>query len=250
MQAQGIAGLIGAKQHVALIAVADDNSAAFEDRLSHVLEDSKGELVLSEPVKAEATDVASIVTAVTKAKPDAVVLNLPSSSRATTIALVTALGAANLGGAKLYINGESVADYSADAPPGSFDKVRGLIEGAEPTPAFMAKVHESDPTVTQYRYAAEAYDATVLAALAATVAGDDSAASIAYYLESVSGGGVPCKSFAECLDVLKSESDIDYQGISGPVGFDGVGDVTAAVFGVYAYGADNVATRTSSLDVP
>jgi branched-chain amino acid transport system substrate-binding protein len=89
------------------------------------------------------------------------------------------------------------------------------------------------------RYSAESYDATILAALAAIVAGDDSGESIASALENVSKGGIKCTSFGECLDVLKTQDDIDYDGVTGPVNFTADGDITPAWYGIYAYDGDN-----------
>ena len=39
--------------------------------------------------------------------------------------------------------------------------------------------------------------------------------------------------------MLEAGEDIDYDGASGPVTFDDVGDPTEAYIGIYQYGADN-----------
>ena len=46
-------------------------------------------------------------------------------------------------------------------------------------------------------------------------------------------------SFGECLEVLKTRTDIDYDGISGPISFDDNGDPRSAPYGIYKYGAEN-----------
>jgi branched-chain amino acid transport system substrate-binding protein len=117
--------------------------------------------------------------------------------------------------------------------------VNGIIEGYEPDAAFTARLKESDGAITIFRYAAESYDATILAALAAVVARDDGAASIAATLQGVSRGGTKCTSFAECLDVLETQDDIDYDGISGPQNWDDKGDISPAYYGVFTFNAEN-----------
>ncbi len=85
----------------------------------------------------------------------------------------------------------------------------------------------------------EAYDATMLAALAAIVAQDDAGEAIAGSLYDVSKNGVKCLSFAECLDVLATTNDIDYDGVSGPVNFTPDGNVEPAFWGYYTYDGEN-----------
>ncbi|MEV4117184.1 amino acid ABC transporter substrate-binding protein, partial [Nonomuraea sp. NPDC049695] len=68
---------------------------------------------------------------------------------------------------------------------------------------------------------------------------DDTGQAIAAKLPEVSKGGEKCKSFKECVDLLKAGKDIDYDGLSGPVEFDDAGDPSVATIGVYQYGDDN-----------
>jgi hypothetical protein len=125
--------------------------------------------------------------------------------------------------------------------------VNGLLEGAEPDAAFQAKIKQEDPGVIDFRYAAEAYDATVLAALAARLAGDDGGASIARLLREASVGGIKCTSFGECLDVLKTQTDIDYDGLSGSTNLDDQGDPERGTYAVVAYNGENKYVRQASV---
>ncbi|MEQ1737530.1 MAG: branched-chain amino acid ABC transporter substrate-binding protein, partial [Rhodoglobus sp.] len=111
-----------------------------------------------------------------------------------------------------------------------------------PDAVLAARFRLEDPGVGSLRYAAEAYDAAILAALAATLAGDDGGASIARNMPAASAGGIPCASFGECLDVLTTEPDIDYVGVTGPVDLEGNGDLARPGFGVFSYAADNTPT--------
>ena len=227
---------------VAYLYLDGELGASLLDGLTAAAEDNGLALAFSGSFKAKTTDFAALIAKVTKAGPDAVVISTPSDATAETKALVTALSAAKLGGAKLWFTSQNLADYSQTFPAGLLDKANGVLEGAQPDAAFIARLKQADPGLGTYRYAAETYDATVMAALAATIARDDGGAAIARLLPTVSTGGIKCTSFGECLDVLRTETDIDYDGISGPVNFTSAGDVTAASWGIYSYSAANTYT--------
>lgn len=122
---------------------------------------------------------------------------------------------------------DGVAVIVASGTATQFSSIEGVglplhtvPEGRDVDEAFGARVRSMDPRVTDVRFAAEAYDAVILAALAAVSSGDDGGASLALAVVGVSGGGVGCASFGECLEVMKSRDDIDYDGISGPLDLD------------------------------
>ncbi|MER6947776.1 ABC transporter substrate-binding protein [Nonomuraea sp. NPDC000554] len=125
------------------------------------------------------------------------------------------------------------------SPRGTLKGVKGTIPGAAAPAAFQKRLLSVDPKLTNYTYAAESYDAAILIALAAQAAKDDSGKAIAAKLEDVSKGGEKCQGFKACADLLKAGKDIDYDGVSGPVDFNDVGDPSVATIGVYQYGADN-----------
>jgi len=90
-----------------------------------------------------------------------------------------------------------------------------------------------------YSYGAEAYDGTILIALAALQGGATDGATIKDNLKSVSEGGTACTTFAECADLIAAGTDIDYNGVSGPITFDDNGDPTEAYISIYKYTAGN-----------
>lgn len=96
-----------------------------------------------------------------------------------------------------------------------------------------------------YDYGAETYDAIVISALAAQMAGCDEfgnfeGAAIAEYIPSVTGDGQSCSDFASCNLLIEAGSMIDYQGLGGPYDFDANGDPTVASFRVVTYGYDGI----------
>lgn len=82
-----------------------------------------------------------------------------------------------------------------------------------PSDEFAARVRSMDPRVGDVTFAAEAYDATITAALAAVAAGDDGGASIEHALSRITDGGTPCGSFGECLEALEVVTDVRYRGV-------------------------------------
>ena len=225
---------------VAYISLDDENGTALLESLTAAVEEEGLTLAYAGSVKAGATSFSSVISKAKAAKPSAVVLATPAEASDTTIALISALTTASLGGAKLWLTSQNLADYSQLLAAGVLDQANGVLEGAQPDEALAARLKQADPGLGTTRYAAEAYDATMLAALAAVQAGDDGGPAIARLLPTVSAKGIPCTSFGQCLDVLSTEPDIDYNGVSGPVGLTAEGDVTTASWTVYAYTAGNV----------
>lgn len=222
----------------ALVYFDDDQGNAVHGTFSKSLKKAGGSVVSSQKFDAAST-IATVLAEVTKAKPDVVVVASPFTAMEQNKALITGLSAAGLGGAKLWLAGGAMADYSQALPNGSLTNVNGILEGSNPSDAFKSRVKAADPAVGDYRYAAEAYDATILAALAATSAKDDSGEAVARVLQSVSERGIKCLSFGECLEVLKTQADIDYDGVSGMITFDAYGDPRNVHYGIYKYDGES-----------
>lgn len=230
--------LPGRKQpKAALLATSDDIGRSIVQTLGSTLAAHGGSLVKNVVLTAS-SDPATVVAAVKAAAPDAVVLDTPDNG-AQTKAFISALVAAGYGGAKLWLTSQNLADYSQALPAGQLNGVSGILEGAAADAAFQAKIKAVDSGAASFQYAPEAYDATILAALAAALAHDDAGMRVASQLRSASVGGIKCTSYAECLDVLKTEPAIDYDGVSGDVNLDAAGDPTTGSYGVYTYTADN-----------
>lgn len=198
-----------------------------------------GITVASVTVAASQTDHGATVAAVNDSSPDAVVLATSYAAQDQTKALIGALIGAGFGGAKLWLTTQNAGDYSQSYPPGTLKGVNALIDGVEPDAAFLAELKSITPALTLARYATEAYDAVVLAALAAVLAGDDGAAAIARTLRAASADGTKCTSYVECLEALRTGTDIDYDGLSGAVDLGERGDVDSGMFSLHAYNDEN-----------
>ena len=66
-----------------------------------------------------------------------------------------------------------------------------------------------------YGYGAETYDAVVITALAAEVAGSTDPTVIAGEINDVTRTGTKCRSFVQCRDLIAEGGNPDYVGIGG-----------------------------------
>jgi branched-chain amino acid transport system substrate-binding protein len=97
-----------------------------------------------------------------------------------------------------------------------------------------------------YAYGAETYDAIIITALAAAVAGSDDPNIFKDEINGVTKDGTKCTSFAECIALVDDGVDIDYDGVGGPYEFVDAGEPAAASFGIRTY--DGGDTPNSDLD--
>jgi len=236
----------GATARVAIVYLDDATGRDIRSSLATGLLAHDGGLVSSQPFTAATTDFAALAAAVAPTTPDAVVLVSPFAAMDQNKAAITALTAAGLGHEKLWLTSANMADFSQALPNGTLQNANGLLEGVDGGAAFTAVLKAVDPSITNTLYAAEAYDATVLAALAAESAGSDSGAAIASALPGASSRGIKCTNYAECLTVLRPHRGIDYDGLTGAIAFDAAGDPHPAHYGVYRYDGQNRFARVGS----
>ena len=130
----------------------------------------------------------------------------------------------------------------------SAEGLSGTLPGNPAAGDFRDRLLAIDPSLQDFSYAAESYDAVILSALAALQGGDDASATVKDNLQSVSEGGTKCTTFAECAALIEAGEDIDYDGASGPIEFDENGDPTQAMIGIYRYGADNMYTLETTVE--
>ena len=103
---------------------------------------------------------------------------------------------------------------------------------------FTARLDAAMPESSKgvYDYGAETYDAIVISALAAEIAGCADGVSIGAQINGVTKGGEKCTDFASCLALVKAGTDIDYDGLGGPYEFADAGEPTAASYRIITYG--------------
>ena len=235
----GVASKDGRK-NVAVLALSDiygdGLGKAFSDNFTANGGKIAGGKVISYDPKA--SDFSAEVGQVKATGPDAIVLiGFDESKKILQEMLKQGVGPNKV---PLYLVDGNLSNTIADGlPVGIMKGTKGTTPGAQSTGDFKAQMLTVDPALKDFSYGPESYDATILAALAAQAANSSAGKDIAANLAAVSQGGEACNSFQQCSDLLKAGKDIDYNGQSGPIDFNAVGDPAAATMGVYEYGADN-----------
>ena len=223
---------------VGILALQDPYGEGLAENATISITDSGGEVVEQVIYDPQAQTFDAEVQQIAAADPEAVILiGFDESAR-----VITAMAEAGIGpqDTPLYlVDGNTGNALGEQLPAGLLEGVKGTTPGAEAAQAFRDRLLAIDPALQDYNYAAEAYDAVMLTALAAIAAGNDSGPAIASELQAVSAEGTKCTTFAECKELLDAGEDIDYDGISGPIEFDENGDPTEASIGVYTFQADN-----------
>ncbi|WP_043496601.1 ABC transporter substrate-binding protein [Georgenia sp. SUBG003] len=142
---------------------------------------------------------------------------------------------------RTYFVDGNLQNFGTDFDPGTLEGAQGTQPGAFPSDEFRERLLEVDPELKDYNYAAESYDATMLAALAAVRGGGTDGPTVQENMAAVSGadGGTECTGFKECADLLADGEDIVYQSVSGVGPFNEQNDPSAANIGVYLFDDKN-----------
>jgi ABC-type branched-subunit amino acid transport system substrate-binding protein len=141
--------------------------------------------------------------------------------------------------------------YGTDGNMGStlgedFQDPKSLVGMSGTTPLtnlnddFKNKLLKVDPNLgNTFNYAGESYDAVVISALAAQLAGTNDANTFKAFVNGVTVGGDKCTDYASCLEIIKGGGNPDYDGITGPLSFTDAGEPAKASFGLLHFGEDN-----------
>lgn len=197
------------------------------------------------------TTFSSEVTAAIASKPDAIVVIAFDETKA----IVPELVAQSWDMTKTYYTDGNTSDYSAVFDPGTLEGAQGTIPGANAADDFKKRASDwynaiNGKPLTDWSYAAESYDATVLAALAAAKGGKTDPTTIQANLAAVSGadGGDECSSYADCLALIKDGKDIHYKGYAGTGPFNDKNDPSSAFIGIFKFDKDNKPVWQSAVE--
>jgi ABC-type branched-subunit amino acid transport system substrate-binding protein len=142
---------------------------------------------------------------------------------------------------------------STEAPVagGELEGMKGTTpKGAEISDEWLAQVSDywvslGNEALADFNYAAEAYDAAIVIALAVEKAGTDGAAH-ANEIVGITKDGTKCTTFADCMAIIAEGGDPDYDGLSGPHEFNGNGEPLEGSYAMLEFGADNRITDASN----
>lgn len=225
------------KNNVAILARQDSYGELLAGQIEKGIKAGGGQIATKQLYSADATNYTAEINKVAATKPDAIVLVAFDETKK----IIPGLIAKGIGpkDQQIYFVDGNAADYSADFKPGTLTGVKATYPGAELTSDFKTRMSKTDPKLKDFTYGPESYDAVVLSALAAIQAKTDDPTTFAPDIITVSEGGTECSTFQECSDLLAKGTDIDYQGVSGPVDMGKTGSPTKATIGIFEYEASN-----------
>jgi branched-chain amino acid transport system substrate-binding protein len=231
-------------QTVGMIVLNDAYGVGLAKFTGDAFEAAGGTVVASETYNDGETNFTSQISTVLAANPDAIVLITFEEVKTILPELLGQFPAD-----KLYFVDGNLANFGDAFPPGTLAGAKGTYPGLNPENIsdFIDRMSgcwevDGNAPLTEVLYGAESYDAVTLLALASLAAGSTESADIAAKLQEVSGGsgnGTKCFSFPECADIINGGGVADYDGPSGPITFNEVGDPTDGAMGVYIYQDDN-----------
>ena len=197
------------------------------------------------------TTFSSEVTAALASSPDALVVVAFDETKA----IIPELVAQGWDLSKTYFTDGNTGSYEADFEAGTLEGAQGTIPGAAASDDLKALLGQywSDvqgEELTDFSYAAESYDATILSALAAVKGGDYLPTTIQANLAAVSGanGGTKCSTYSECVELIEAGEEIQYQGPSAVGPLNAQNDPSSAFIGIFKYNDVNVPVYVSSVE--
>ncbi|MEV4171487.1 MULTISPECIES: ABC transporter substrate-binding protein [unclassified Nonomuraea] len=223
---------------VGIMAMQDSYGTGLADQVQKTVTDGGAEVVERVDYDPKAADFSADVAKIKAKNPKGIVL-IGFEETAKVVQELVKQGMPASKHKWYMVDGNTSNTNYVKMPKGTLEGVKGTIPGAAAPEDFQKKLLEVNPKLEDFSYAPESYDAANLIALAAEAAKSDAGTDVATKLMEVSKGGEKCKSFKECVDLLKAGKDIDYEGVSGPVEFNEAGDPAVATIGIYQYGDDN-----------
>lgn len=246
--ALGTAVLDAGHSKVAIIVQNEDYGTGLRDNVQKALEAGGAEVVFGATGAGQEfapgeSNFTSLVAEALDAKPDTIVI----VAFEETIAITKALLAAGWDASNLFMCDGNTADYSKDFDPGTLEGAEGTTPGAQASEDFRKRLVDwykdaEGEELTNFTYGPESYDATILAALAATRGGASDGKTISDNLRAVSGSeadAVEVTTFAEGVKALSEGKQIAYKGMAGIGPINEKNDPSSAFIGVYKFDADN-----------
>jgi branched-chain amino acid transport system substrate-binding protein len=231
-------------QSVALLARQDSYGEGLLNFTKVPLEEQGAEIVVERVYDPEAQTFSAEVDEVISADPDALVLiGFAESSIILNDLFEQGFTPDEKG---IYLVDGNIGNALGEefSEPGALVGVKGTLPTAELTQEFRDRLNQQWRTsagedLQDFTYGPETYDALVIMALAAEIAGTEDPAQVAANINGVTREGTGCTTFEECKRLVEQGEDIDYNGPSGPQEFSQPGEPTAATFAVMTYGEDN-----------
>jgi branched-chain amino acid transport system substrate-binding protein len=137
------------------------------------------------------------------------------------------------------------------AHPDAVAGMKGTMPLTPVNQTFRDRLLALDPSLVDFTYASETYDAVVISALAAEIAGSVDSQAIAAQINGVTVDGNVCESPARCLGHARVGLDVRYRGLTLALGgFTDAGEPSASTYGILRFGAGNQIASSLTQFVP
>jgi branched-chain amino acid transport system substrate-binding protein len=239
LQGPVLADLIVNEGHsrVAIVARADDYGKGLADATAKSLREAGATVALNTSYDPNTTNFDAVVQKVANAKPDAVAVIAFEEGKQILKGLIEA----GYGPAKIGVFGADGL-RSEELPklvdPKNESVLTGMM-GTAPASAenarFTSALKQFDPKLKELQYAPQAFDCMTVIALAAQQAKTNDPAVFKNDMVAVTRDGTKCVSFAACKKLINAGTNIDYEGVSGPLNFIPAGEPGEATIEIYSY---------------
>ena len=247
LQGEVLGNLIAEDGHqkISMIVLNDSYGTGLAEFVTKAFEAAGGEVLAAPTYNTGDTNFTSQIAEALAPGPDAIVL-ITFDEAKTIVPELTA----QFPGEKLYFVDGNLTDYSEAFPAGTLEGAKGTYPGVNESKIgdFITRMDENwqaqgNAPLELNAYGPESYDAVVLLALAALEARSTEGANMSVKLQEVSGGsgnGQKCTTFAECADIINAGGTADYDGPSGNVTFNELGDPTDGNILIQQFDGNNV----------
>lgn len=247
LQGPALADLISSEDNtsVSIIVRNDSYGTGFADALESRFEANGVTVDESVAYNPDGNSFDADAQTIADAQSDAVVLiGFPEDGAKVLSALITA--GAGPSDVNLY-TADGLKDSSfyegVDAEdPSVVEGIRGTAPAAAPDGVESPFISTFEATGVDSIFSSYFYDCTIVMALAAEAAGSDAGADIVAAIPEVVSGGETCNTYADCKALLDEDTDIDFQGASGSLDLNDLGEPTAGVYDVWEFDAEGADT--------
>ena len=232
-------------QRISFIVLNDSYGTGLATFTKASFEAAGGEVIAEPTYNTGDTNFTAQIAEALAGDPDAIVL-ITFDEAKTIVPELTS----QFPGENLYFVDGNLTNYSEHFAPGTLLGAKGTYPGVNEKNIadFIARLNshwtESGNAALELNaYGPETYDAVIVLALAALEARSTQGANIAEKLQEVSGGsgnGTKCTTFAECAAIINDGGTADYDGPSGNITFNGVGDPTDGNILIQQFDGENV----------
>jgi branched-chain amino acid transport system substrate-binding protein len=232
-------------QRISMIVLNDSYGTGLAQFVTDSFTAAGGEVIAAPTYNTGDTNFTAQIAEALAGDPDAIVLITFDEVKTIVPELIS-----QFPGENLYFVDGNLTNYSEVFEPGALAGAKGTYPGVnEKNIADFVKrmndnwVARGNAALEVLAYGPETYDAVVLLALAALEARSTEGANMSMKLQEVSGGiagGTKCTTFAECADIIIGGGQADYDGPSGPITFNELGDPTDGNILIQQFDENNV----------